>query len=167
MDIHSLSRLEHEAQLRDLVREYLEHEIAELRAVSGLDLDVNELLSNTFDHIEDYLPPGGGLHIAIDDDGTLQGCVFLKMIRPDACEVKRLYVRPASRGLGLGRKLMASILVHAKGHGATSVLLDTGVYDTAAQHLYRSLGFRQIDSYPEGESDPEVLPYLLFMQLDL
>jgi ribosomal protein S18 acetylase RimI-like enzyme len=62
---------------------------------------------------------------------------------------------------------MESILSHARNLGAARVLLDTGVYDTTAQGLYRSLGFRQIECYPEGESDPELQPYLLFMQLDL
>ncbi|AXI53828.1 GNAT family N-acetyltransferase [Sulfitobacter sp. JL08] len=167
MEIRSIDKLEREAQLRDLVREYLNHEISELRAVSGLDLNVDELVANTFDHIDEYLPPAGGLHISIDGSDNLQGCVFLKMIRPDACEIKRLYVKPAARGLGLGRKLMESILSHASNLGAARVLLDTGVYDTAAQGLYHNLGFRQIESYPEGESDPELQPYLLFMQLDL
>ena len=167
MKIQSLEELEYKAQLHDLVREYLEHEVKELREVSGLDLDVEELISNTFDHIEVYLPPVGGLHICIDESDLLQGCVFVKMIRTDACEIKRLYVRPSARGLGLGRKLMNNILSQAKDMGAKTVLLDTGIYDIAAQNLYKSLGFTLIDSYPEGESDPDVLPYLLFMKLDL
>jgi GNAT superfamily N-acetyltransferase len=166
MEIRSLKKLENEAQLRDLVREYLDHEVSELRAVSGLDLNVDELVSNTFDHIGEYLPLTGRLHISIDDSGDLFGCVFLRMIRSNACEIKRLYVKPAARGLGVGRKLMESILSQARNLGAKSVLLDTGVYDTAAQGLYRKLGFREIKCYPEGESDPELQPYLLFMQLD-
>ena len=167
MKIESLKKLENKSQLYKLTREYLEHEVKELREVSGLDLDVEELISNTFDHIDEYLPPVGGLHVAIDEGDLLQGCVFVKMIRSDVCEIKRLYVRPSARGLGLGRKLMNSILSHAKDMGAKRVLLDTGVYDTAAQNLYGTLGFTLIDSYPEGESDPDVLPYLLFMKLDL
>lgn len=166
MGIRSIDKLESDTQLRDLVREYLNHEISELRAVSGLDLDVDELVSKTFDDINEYLPPAGGLHVSIDDGGQLQGCVFLRMIRPDGCEIKRLYVKPAARGLGLGRRLMENILSQARDLGATNVFLDTGVYDTAAQGLYRSLGFREIDGYPEGESDPELKPYLLFMQFD-
>ncbi len=87
MEIRSIDKLENEVQLQDLVREYLDHEISELRSVSGLDLNVDNLVSRTFDHINEYLPPTGGLHISIDGSGHLQGCVFLKMIRPDTCEI--------------------------------------------------------------------------------
>ncbi|MBS9719061.1 hypothetical protein J4E70_19215, partial [Pseudohalocynthiibacter aestuariivivens] len=64
-------------------------------------------------------------------------------------------------------KLMESILKDARNLGAESVLLDTGIYDTAAQALYLKLGFRKIEYYPEGENDPLLQPYLVFMQLDI
>jgi ribosomal protein S18 acetylase RimI-like enzyme len=166
VEIRPVEIIESPDQLKELVHEYLDHEIRELRAISGIDLDIDELVSSTFDHIDEYLPPSGCLHLAINSDDRFQGCVFLKMIRTDACEVKRLYVRPEARGMGLGRMLMESILANAKSLGAGSVLLDTGVYDTAAQALYRKLGFRNIDYYPEGENDPTLQPYLLYMQLD-
>lgn len=154
-------------RLRALVRDYLDHEISELHRVSGIVLDSDELVANTFDHIGEYLPPDGALHLAIDADHDILGCVFLKMIRTDACEIKRLYVRPSARGAGLGRRLMQSILDDARQLGAARVLLDTGIYDTAAQALYRKLGFRQIEYYPEGENDPALQPYLVYMQLDM
>ncbi len=80
MQIHSLDKLEHDAQLHDLVREYLDHEVSELRKISGLDLSVDELVGNTFDHIAEYLPPTGALHVVIDGHDKLHGCVFLKKI---------------------------------------------------------------------------------------
>ena len=61
---------------------------------------------------------------------------------------------------------MESVLAKAQNLSATSVLLDTGIYDTAAQALYRNLGFREIEYYPEGENDPKLQPYLVYMQLD-
>lgn len=167
MEIRAVEKLDKRDQLKALVREYLDHEISKLRAISDIDLDTNDLVSNTFDHIDEYLPPSGGLHLAVGENDRLVGCVFLKMIRVDACEIKRLYVKPDARGLGLGRKLMESILANARILGAKSVLLDTGVFDTAAQALYRKLGFRKIEYYPEGESDPELQPFLVFMQLDI
>lgn len=166
MEIRAVEVLKNTDQLMELVREYLDHEISELRSISNIDLDANELVSNTFKHLNEYLPPEGALHLANDSSGRLVGCVFLKMIRSDACEVKRLYVKPEARGLGLGRQLMESILASATALGARSVLLDTGIYDTAAQALYRKLGFRVIDYYPEGENDSELQAYLVYMQLD-
>ena len=165
-EIRSVETVENPVELKELVRAYLAHELSELHAVSGIRLDLEELVSTTFDHVDEYLPPQGRLHLATNADSQLIGCVFLKMIRPDAAEVKRLYVRPAARGTGLGRKLMTGILADARSLGAACVLLDTGVYDTAAQALYGKLGFREIDYYPEGESDPMFAPYLCYMQLD-
>ncbi|MFY0690362.1 MAG: GNAT family N-acetyltransferase [Paracoccaceae bacterium] len=165
MNIRPLDVLENTAELRALVRAYLDHEIRQLRAISGMDLDTDELVANTFDHIEAYLPPEGALHLALGEEDRMIGCVFLKMIGADACEIKRLYVTPDARGSGLGRALMESILTEAQRLGAKRVLLDTGVYDKAAQALYRKLGFREIDYYPEGENDPEMRPYLVYMEL--
>jgi len=167
LQIHSVDALESPAQLKDLVRAFLAHELQELHSISGIKLDLDVLLAKTFDHIEDYLPPRGRLHIAVDEDGRLVGCVFLKMIRPNAAEVKRLFVRPVARGSGLGRRLMAEILSDARELGAAEVLLDTGTYDTAARALYGKLGFREIDYYPEGENDPSLAPYLCYMRLQL
>ena len=166
VEVHSVTEVEDPAALRVLVRAYLSHELRELRKVSGIDLDLEELVGATFDHIEDYLPPQGRLHLARGRDGPPLGCVFLRMIRPDAAEVKRLFVRREARGTGLGRRLMEGILADARNMGAASVLLDTGIYDTAAHVLYRKLGFRDIDYYPEGENDPALAPYLRYMQLD-
>jgi len=165
-EIHSIETVEDPDALKDLVRAYLAHELRELRAVSGTELDLEDLVGTTFDHIADYLPPRGRLHLARAAEGPPLGCVFLKMIRPDAAEVKRLYVRPEARGTGLGRRLMTGILADARDLGAVSVLLDTGIYDTAAHALYEKLGFRDIAYYPEGENDPVLAPYLRYMQLD-
>ena len=165
-EIRSIEIVERPEELRDLVRVYLAHELRELKAVSGIGLDLEELVTKTFDQIDDYLPPHGRLRLASDPDGKLIGCVFLKMIRSNAAEVKRLYVRPEARGIGLGRELMAGILADARSLGAEHVLLDTGIYDTAAHALYGKIGFRKIDYYPEGENDPTLGPYLCYMQLD-
>ena len=166
-EIRSLDSVDHAPGLKALVRAYLSHELQQLKEVSGLALDLDTLLANTFDKVDSYLPPEGRLLVATERDGNEVGCVFLKMIRPDAAEIKRLYVVPGARGLGLGRRLMDDLLDQARTLGAKSILLDTGVYDVAAQALYRKLGFYEIDYYPEGENDPELTPYLVYMQLDL
>lgn len=98
-EIRSVDTIENPFELKELVRDYLTHELRELHAVSGIRLDLDELVATTFEHIDEYLPPQGRLHLATSSEGQLIGCVFLKMIRADAAEVKRLYVRRAVRDL--------------------------------------------------------------------
>ena len=164
--IRDLASVEEARALRGLVLEYMEYELVQLHEVSELKLEAAPLVEATFADLAAYLPPRGHTCVA-EQDGKLRGCAFLRMIRPDTAEIKRLYVRPGARGQRLGQRLTEQLLKAARDLGAVQVLLDTGVYDRAAQGLYRKLGFRRIDPYPEGESDPSIQPYLTFMQLDL
>src|SRR5258705_1623213 len=93
----------------------------------------------------DYAPPGGRLLLA-EYDHQLAGCVAFHRFDDTACEMKRLYIRPSFRGLGLGRTLAERILAEAAGIGFERVRLDTvaGVMDDAIA-LYRRLGFREIE----------------------
>jgi len=98
----------------------------------------------------DYAPPGGRLLLA-EYDHQLAGCVAFHRFDDTACEMKRLYIRPSFRGLGLGRTLAERILAEAAGIGFERVRLDTvaGVMDDAIA-LYRRLGFREIEPYRQN-----------------
>lgn len=94
----------------------------------------------------DYVQPSGQLILAREPDrDELVGCVALRGIpeQPGSCEMKRMYVRDAARGTGLGRTLALAVLAEARRIGYTRMCLDTLPHLTAAQALYRSLGFRQ------------------------
>jgi len=93
-----------------------------------------------------YAPPDGALILA-RCDGALAGCVALRRIEGDICEMKRLYVRDACRGLGLGRALVARIIDEAQARGYAAMRLDTLASMAAAQGLYASFGFQHIEPY--------------------
>ncbi len=105
----------------------------------------------------DYAPPGGEMLLARDaEQDWLMGCVALRPVPdvPDLVEMKRLYVRPAARGCGLGRKLARAAMEQARHLGYRRMCLDTLPSMTEAQALYRSLGFQLVGA---SNSEPQVL----------
>jgi len=98
----------------------------------------------------DYAAPRGSLLLALVD-GEIAGCCALRPLDnvdyANACEMKRLFVRKAFRGFGLGRQLVEATLDSARSMGYSCVLLDTLDDMEAARTLYEDLGFQNIPPY--------------------
>jgi len=116
----------------------------------GLDLAFQNFAHELAHLPGDYAAPRGALLLAYVD-GALAGCCALRPLdsadTPNSAEMKRLYVRKAFRGFGLGRQLAEATLDAARQAGYASVLLDTLDDMEAARNLYTDLGFESIEPY--------------------
>lgn len=118
----------------------------------------------------DYAPPGGTILLAVTDeagedyaDQAVLGCVALKpLAKPGTCEMKRLYLRDAGRGRGIGRALAEAVVAFARNAGYRVMRLDTLGRLDAALGLYRTMGFIEISAYVHNP-----LQGVLFMEKDL
>ena len=116
--------------------------------------------------IDKFLPPNGRLILAFIE-GNACGIGCLKSINKEIGEVKRMYVDPTYRKIGVGRAILESLLNASKKTGYKKVRLDTPKFMEAAHSLYRSFGFKDIPVYPEVEIPEEFRKYLLFMELEI
>ena len=120
----------------------------EYAAQLGVDLCFQNFSAELERLREIYGPPSGRLILA-RQDGHLLGCVGVRPLDadPGVCEMKRLYVRDAARGLGVGRLLAQASIAAARELGFTRMVLDTLGRMTAARALYADLGFQDTDAY--------------------
>lgn len=128
--------------VREIFREYA--------GTLGVDLAFQDFEAELASLPGDYAAPRGHLLLA-QVDGAIAGCCALRPLDaadyPNASEMKRLYVRKAFRGFGLGRELAEAMLDQARRAGYACVLLDTLDDMESARALYTDLGFEEIPPY--------------------
>jgi ribosomal protein S18 acetylase RimI-like enzyme len=105
----------------------------------------------------DYAPPSGRLALAVNENPTqgprVAGCIALRRLSKQRCEMKRLYVRDAFRGRGFGLALVRWLLVQARAIGYEEMFLDTMPPMTSAIALYERLGFTRCEHYTNAPQD--------------
>jgi GNAT superfamily N-acetyltransferase len=139
----------HVAAVERLLRDYL---LWMRRRYAGhLDMidayfDEREWQSELADLLGHYGPPHGAIMLALVD-GVPAGCVVMRGIDLDVSEMKRLFVRPAFRGMGLARRMIDVLMGLSCKRGYAHLRFETGALQTESESLYRSMGFQCIPPY--------------------
>lgn len=159
----------HKSLLIDLNDEYLSR-IAEevmkhykIDVVSLLGQPIRDYAKNSVEKLTSYVPPEGVFYI-LKIKKNLVGMGAVRKLNVNTGVIKRMYIRPNYRGKGFGKALLRHLLNKGKEFGCSRILLDTGLFMTAAQHVYRSAGFQEREIYPGTEVPPGLQSYWIYME---
>lgn len=139
--------------IQELFQEYAES--------LNFDLDFQDFREELETLPGKYSAPEGSILVAKENEAIV-GCVAVRPLGSEICEMKRLYVKPAHRSKKLGRELAVAIIEEAKRRGYKAMRLDTVEAMKEASALYRALGFQQIEAYCFNP-----LPGAMFFELKL
>ncbi|MCB8945922.1 MAG: GNAT family N-acetyltransferase [Ardenticatenaceae bacterium] len=174
LQLREVENEQDEAQAWQLIREYLDWLNGRLQQDYQLHLNVAGMMAEDKAETEKFVRPHGRFYLALSH-GTIAGVGRLKKLDDEVAELKRMYVRPEFRGLGIGRLLLNQLITDARTIGYQKLRLDSLRFLTAAYHLYTSVGFYEIDTYPgqntklyasEDNTDTQH-PLNFFMEMDL
>ncbi|MQY11281.1 hypothetical protein SRB5_13960 [Streptomyces sp. RB5] len=134
-------------QVAEAVREYFAETGERIFGRPATDAELDEALA--WDESGDLEPPRGVFLGARDADGTLLGFAGVRVLpgAPGCCELKRLYVRPAARRGGLGRRLLLAAEEEARLLAGTRLVLNTRTVLTEARAMYEAHGYAEIPKY--------------------
>lgn len=160
MGIKIVSAYDRAEEVRRLFEEYTDMLIENDPSFQEY-LDIQNY-SEEMEHLEKkYGLPDGRLYLAYCDE-ELAGCIGLRKMDSQNCEMKRLYVRPVFRGRKIGNLLVEKIIDDAKKIGYSYMLLDTLPFLKSAIHMYKKYGFYEINSYNDSPMNTSI-----YMKLNL
>lgn len=166
--ISSVTDVPDKAALDDLLLEFYGVIVRKFVAAGGPPIYTPaDLKASFWPNLHKFMPPTGRLVLVHDAQDRLVGCSTLQQARPDAGELKRLYVRPEAAGHRLGRKMVDLRIEAARQMGWKTLLVNAIRGNQDMLRIYESIGFRYIDVYPECSDPVEAQPYFIFMQYDL
>ena len=145
----------------DCVREHFG-----LSLPSLLGMPISDYAQSSLDKLFEETPPRGVFYIVFNGEVAL-GMGGLRRLRDGVSEIKRIYVSPASRGGGVGAKILDQLMRDAKSYGYDELVLETGPFMTSAHPIYEAAGFMDIPPFVEAEV-PEALRHdWRFMRCEL
>jgi GNAT superfamily N-acetyltransferase len=163
-ELRRIESAEELAPAAELAREFGDWATEQIRVELGI------VVPPDADHpasvLDDLLESGGRLYLA-EVDGTAVGVGGLKLLDDDIGEIKRMYVRPEVRGLGVGRAIVERLIGDARELGCSTIVLESASFMHAAHALYRSVGFVPSSSYAGREFEGVEHDVSIFMRLDL
>ncbi len=122
-----------------------------VRLIAALDAEISERYpeenANFFSLNEDEVAPGHGAFVLAYVDGVALGCGAVRALGDGDAEIKRMYVAPGNRGLGVGGRLLDALTVVARELGVRRLVLETGERQPEAVALYRRAGFEAIPCF--------------------
>ncbi len=122
-----------------LMKEYYQIMVTKVVNVGGPTYSANALAADTMTHLGELLPPDGRILLATKVDGALMDCGVIRKTRPDAAELKRMYVRPEAQGLG--RRLFEMRITEARRMGCKALYADTVKGNIAMLSKYEKFRF--------------------------
>ena len=132
-------------EVKGLIIEYLQR--------LGRDLSFQNVDEELSDPAKKYTAPEGELLVAVNDNDEVIGMVAYHRHNDERCEMKRLYVKPETRGQHVGDVLVSEIVSHARDAGYKEMVLDTIVPLKAAISLYKKNGFEECEPYYNNPMD--------------
>ena len=151
---------DHPEEILSLFTEYT-HMLVSHDPSFQIYLDIQHYADEIRDLEAKYGRPEGRLYLALWE-GEAAGCIALRRLDEQRCEMKRLYVRPAFRGHRIGDALVDRVIGDARAIGYRHMLLDTLPFLESAIHMYRKRGFYEIPWYNDRPVETTI-----FMQYDL
>jgi GNAT superfamily N-acetyltransferase len=157
---------EYETHVRELFWKYLQWANKRVNEEFNVNFDIKRMLEEDMDNLDIFLSPNGRI-LLCESDNIIAGIGCLKKSKDEYGEIKRMYVLPEFRGKGLGKLIVINLIQSARDIGYKYLRLDSTKFMKEAHSLYRSMGFEDIEPYPESEIPDEFKPNWVFMQLKL
>jgi GNAT superfamily N-acetyltransferase len=158
--------------LLDLNVEYMSWNSVELErhfsisVAEVVGMSIRDYVEAMLDKVCGDRPPHGCFYL-VQHDGAVAGMGGMRKIAPGVAELKRVYIRPACRGNGLGSAIIDRLLADARQFGFDIMRLDSGPFMTSAHRLYEAAGFAYREPYPGAEVPAMLHPVWRFMECDL